>query len=108
MEQQQPSHPLPNQAKPQKSGGKKIGIAILSIFALFVIIAIIEAVNNTSNTIGTASTPAAPDNTNSSNSQQTQTSTKTAHTPQVLLDLSGNGTKTTQMLLHPYHQPSTV
>jgi hypothetical protein len=96
MESPLPSHPLPIQTKPKKSRGKKI---LLIGGGLFVLLIIIAAATSKSSTTNTTSTPAAPDNTNSSsssNSQQTQASAAPAHQPQVLLDLSGNGTKTTQ------------
>jgi hypothetical protein len=79
------------------SRGKKIGLIIGGIFAFFILVGAIGASSsntNTSNTTG--STSAQPDNTSSQQSQPAKVSPTPAQQPQVLLDLSGNGTKTTQ------------
>jgi hypothetical protein len=90
MEQQQPSHPLPAPTKQKKSRGKKVLLIAGGLILIFIILA---AMTSKSSTTSTTSTPAAPDKTTS---QQTQASAAPAHTPQVLLDLTGTGTKTTQ------------
>jgi hypothetical protein len=80
------------------SRGKKIGLIIAGIFALFIIMGIISASGrNSTNTSNTnSSTPAQPDNTSSQQPQPAKANPTPPQQPQVLLDLSGNGTKTTQ------------
>lgn len=78
-----------NEPKKKMSTWAKIGIGCGGLIVLIIIISAIAGSGNNKK----SSTPAAPDKTAT---PQTQAATPTS-APQVLLDLSGNGTKQTQV-----------
>src|SRR2546421_9792644 len=86
-------HPLPTPTKQKKPRGKKVLLIVGGLIVLFIIFA---AMTSKSSTTNTTSTPAQSDNTNNQQTQPTQTNSAPAKQPQVLLDLTGKGTKTTQ------------
>jgi hypothetical protein len=97
MEQDTASQHTPVKRKGMSSG-KKIGLVIAGIFAFFILMGIVAASgsNSTNTSNANSSTPARPDNTSSQQTQPAKASSTPSQQPQVLLDLSGTGTKTTQ------------